>query len=135
MGIARIRERIEKTTLEPISTVCLDIVNRLAQTSPDQAQRITFSLLRSWIEKPIEDETFFSALTVLTSIKDTLSLYFIFLDEEDDREIEVSASEAFDAAKDNIFIHPRTGEEVENFKKLLTPVYKISETFFSNSIN
>ncbi|KGB21456.1 hypothetical protein AtDm6_3092 [Acetobacter tropicalis] len=56
-------------------------------------------------------------------------MYFVFHDENEDREIAISAKDAMKAAKENEFYNPETGEEIDDFLKKLFPVYKMTEFF------
>lgn len=132
MALQDIKENIARDIREPVLHVCQTIVDRLAAIKPDQLQRLTYTILANFAEKKPDDDVFLSALTALTTIKhNPLTLYFIFYDTGEDREIAISASEAMQSVDESVFIHPRTGEEVEGFESQLRPVYKASQEFIN----
>lgn len=132
MALQDIKENIARDIREPVLHVCQTIVDRLAAIKPDQLQRLTYTILADFAEKKPDDDVFLSALTALTTIKhNPLTLYFIFYDSGEDREVVISASEAMQSVDEAVFIHPRTGEEVEDFESQLKPVYKASQEFIN----
>ncbi len=130
MVLKEIQDNIARDVHEPIKHVCLKLVEKLSSMRPAQLQRLTFMLLADFAEKQFDDDQLQAALTALTTIKhNPLTLYFVFYDEGEDREIAISASEAMQSVDEDVFIHPRTGEEVEDFARQLKPVYKVSQEF------
>lgn len=130
MRMRDIKRNIENDIRGPVLNVCQEIVDRLAGMEPSQLERLTYMLLAGFAKRSPDDETFQSALTALTTIKcHPLTLYFVFFDEDDDREIAISASEAMRSVDDNVFVHPRTGEAVRNFTNQLKPVFRASKEF------
>ncbi|KAA8389639.1 hypothetical protein FOH24_08800 [Acetobacter tropicalis] len=130
MSIDKIKIQLARQLEEPVLQVCLNIVDHLSRVSFDQAQRLTFTLLYNWSESDVDESTFYAALTALTSMKNRpLVMYFVFHDENEDREIAISAKDAMKAAKENEFYNPETGEEIDDFLKKLFPVYKMTEFF------
>lgn len=130
MSIDKIKIQLARQLEEPVLQVCLNIVDHLSRVSFDQAQRLTFTLLYNWSESDVDESTFYAALTALTSMKNRpLVMYFVFYDENEDREIAISAKDAMKAAKENEFYNPETGEEIDDFLKKLFPVYKMTEFF------
>lgn len=130
MALQDIKENIARDIREPVLHVCQNLVDRLAAMRPDQLQRLTYILLADFAQTRPDDDVFQSALTALTTIKhNPLTLYFVFYDEGEDREIAVSASEVMQSVDEAVFIHPRTGEEIEDFTGQLKPVYKASQEF------
>lgn len=131
-GIQKIVDGLERDLSGPLAETCLLLVNRLSQMPADQLRRLTFPLLGGLAEREPQDALLQSAVTALTTVRhNPLVLYFIFLDVEDDREIDVSAAEVMQSLKDGLFIHPRTGIPVAEFKALLQPAYRISPEFSS----
>lgn len=130
VSIDKIKIQLARQLEEPVLQVCLNIVDHLSRVSFDQAQRLTFTLLYNWSESDVDESTFYAALTALTSMKNRpLVMYFVFHDENEDREIAISAKDAMKAAKENEFYNPETGEEIDDFLKKLFPVYKMTEFF------
>jgi hypothetical protein len=130
MALQDIKENLVRDIREPVLHVCQTIVDRLAGMRPTQLQRLTYVLLADFAQTKPDDDVLQSALTALTTIKhNPLTLYFVFHDEADDREIAISASEVMQSVDEAIFIHPRTGEEIEDFASQLKPVYKASQEF------
>lgn len=131
MGIEKVILRLTRQLEGPVLDTCLAIVVRLSDIPFDQAQRLTFRHLYDWAGHKVEEDTFYAALTALTSVKrHPLILYFVFYDEWNDIEIAVSAQQAYDAAERNEFFNPETGEEIEDFLEKLFPVYRMSPIFF-----
>jgi hypothetical protein len=130
MALRDIQETIGRDTRDPIRQVCLRLVDRLAAISADQLQRLTFTILADFAETSPDADELHSALTALTTMKHSpLQLYFVFYDAEDDREIAIPASDVMQAVDEDIFVHPRTGEEVPDFARQLKPVYKATREF------
>lgn len=130
MALRDIKESLTRDIREPVLHVCQTLVDRLAAMRPTQLQRLTYVLLADFAQTKPDDDVFQSALTALTTIKhNPLTLYFVFYDEADDREIAISASEVMQSVDESVFIHPRTGEEVADFASQLKPVYKASQEF------
>lgn len=130
MDIDGIKLRLKTDYSGPVSELCLALVDRMAAMPVDQLQRLTIPLLANFVSLPPQDVVLQSAITALTTVRDhPLTLYFIFLDTEDDREIEVPASEVLLSVDEGVFIHPRTGDPVGNFRTLLQPAYKASVDF------
>jgi hypothetical protein len=133
MGIAQIRESIERDLREPVLHLCHELVDKMAAMKPDQLNRLTYLTLSSFVNKPADDEIFQSALTALTTVNhNPLTLYFLFLDEADDREIAISAAEVMLSVDENFFVNPRTGEEIKNFVPLLKPVFRATKEFIDS---
>jgi hypothetical protein len=87
-------------------------------------------LLAEFAETRPDDDVLQAAVTALTTIKHSpLMLYFVFYDQEEDREIAISASEVMQSVDEETFIHPRTGDEIQDFSALLKPVYRASPEF------
>jgi hypothetical protein len=130
MALKDIKANIARDIREPVLHICETLVDRLAAMRPAQLERLTYMLLADFAQSRPDDDVFQSALTALTTIKhNPLTLYFVFYDEADDREIAISASEAMQSVDNAVFIHPRTGEEVKNFTTHLKPVYRASPEF------
>ena len=130
MALQDIKENIARDIREPVLHVCQTLVDRLASMEPAQLQRLTYMVLAEFAHTKPDDDVFHSALTALTTIRhNPLTLYFVFYDEAEDREIAVSASEFMQSVDEALFIHPRTGEEVPDFERQLKPVYKASQEF------
>lgn len=130
MALEDIKRNIDRDIREPLLPVCRALVDRLATMKPNQLQRLTYILLADFVHRRPDDDVFQSALTALTSIKhNPLTMYFVFYDAGDDREIAISVKEAMQSVDDACFIHPRTGEEVSDFERQLKPVFKASNEF------
>lgn len=130
MALQDIKENIARDIREPVLHVCQALVDRLAAINPGQLERLTYTILADFAEKKPDDDVLHAAITALTTIQhNPLTLYFIFYDAGEDREIAISASEAMLSVDEAVFIHPRTGEEVEDFESQLKPVYKASQEF------
>jgi hypothetical protein len=132
MALQDIKENIARDIREPVLHVCQTLVDRLALMQPAQLQRLTYMLLADFAQTRPDDDVFHAALTALTTIKhNPLTLYFVFYDEADDREIAITALEVMQSVDEAMFIHPRTGEEVQDFESQLKPVYKASQEFIN----
>lgn len=130
MALQDIKENLARDIREPVLRVCQTLVDRLATMKPAELQRLTYLVLAKFAHTKPDDDVLHSALTVLTTIRhNPLTLYFIFYDEAEDREIAVTASEAMQSVDEALFIHPRTGEEVPDFERKLKPVYRASQEF------
>ena len=130
MALDDIRHNIDRDIREPLLPVCRALVDRLATMKPDQLQRLTYILLADFVQRRPDDDLFQSALTALTTIKhNPLTMYFVFYDAGEDREIAISVNEAMRSVDEALFIHPRTGEEVADFERQLKPVFRASKEF------
>lgn len=130
MSLNDIKENLNRDIRQPVLRVCETLVDRLAQMQPNQLQRLTFQLLASFAETKPDDDVLQAALTALTTINhNPLTLYFVFYDEGEDREVSISASEVMQSVDDAIFVHPRTGEQIPQFENYLKPVYRASNEF------
>lgn len=130
MALREIQETIDRDTRDPVRQVCLRLVDRLAAISPDQLQRLTFTILADFAGTSTDADELHAALTALTTMQHSpLQLYFVFYDEGDDREIAIPASDVMQSVDEGIFAHPRTGEEVPDFTRQLKPVYKATREF------
>jgi hypothetical protein len=136
MALDDIRQNIDRDIREPLLPVCRALVDRLATMKPDQLQRLTYMLLADFVQRRPDDDVFQSALTALTTIKhNPLTMYFVFYDAGEDREIPISVNEAMLSVDEALFIHPRTGEEVADFERQLKPVFRASNEFVSALTN
>ena len=125
-----IRQNIDRDIRDPLLPVCRALVDRLATMKPNQLQRLTYMLLAEIVQRRPDDDLLQSALTALTTIKhNPLTMYFVFYDTGEDREISISVREVMQSVDESLFIHPRTGEEVEDFERKLKPVFKASKEF------
>lgn len=130
MALRDIQETIDRDTRDPVRQVCLRLIDRLAAISPDQRQRLTFTILADFAGTSPEADELHAALTALTTMKlSPLTLYFVFYDAGDDREIAIPASDVMQSVDDGVFVHPRTGEEIPDFARQLKPVYKATREF------
>ena len=130
MALEDIKRNIDRDIREPLLPVCRALVDRLATMKPNQLQRLTYMLLADFVHRRPDDDVFQSALTALTTIKhNPLTMYFVFYDAGEDREIAISVKEVMQSVDDAYFIHPRTGEEVSDFERQLKPVFKASNEF------
>lgn len=130
MALDDIRQNIDRDIREPLLPVCRALVDRLSTMKPNQLQRLTYMLLAEFVQRRPDDDVFQSALTALTTIKHhPLTMYFVFYDADEDREIALSVKEAMQSVDEALFIHPRTGEEVANFEQQLKPVFRASTEF------
>lgn len=130
MALEDIKQNIGRDIREPLLSVCRALVDRLATMKPNQLQRLTYMLLAGFVQRQPDDNVFQAALTALTMIKhNPLTMYFVFYDADEDREISISVKEAMQSADEALFIHPRTGEEVADFERQLKPVFRASKEF------
>lgn len=130
MKLEQIAASIAADVREPALDVCLRLVNELAKRPPDQLQRLSYIFLAKLVNTKVEDNDFRTALHTLVNHRHhPLTLYYVFLDEGDGREIPLSMRDVKEALDDNEFVHPRTGELVPQYQKLIRPVFKASEEF------
>ncbi|MCP1214306.1 hypothetical protein [Acetobacter okinawensis] len=130
MTINDLKASIADNMDERVAQVCLAIIDRMANMEPAQMERLTYRLLAHMAHRSVEDKIFQSAVTTLTSAEHhPLVMYFLFYDEAENREVSVSSSDAMQSVRDGYFIHPRTGEEIYEFTKLLIPAFKPSTEF------
>ncbi|MGO2959569.1 MAG: hypothetical protein ACTIDN_11130 [Acetobacter sp.] len=130
MVIDEIKMQLRQQLEGPVLEVCLNVVDHLSDISFEQAQRLTFNRLYAWAGDNIEEFNFYAALSVLTSMKNhPLIMYFVFYDQNEDREIAISVKTALCAVKNKEFFDPETGIQIEDFEKKLFPVYKMSRSF------
>lgn len=136
MKLEQIKASLEADVREPTREICLRLLHELAKRQPDQLQRLTYMLLAKMVETPIEDSTFQTALSVLTNHRHhPLTMYYVFYDEEDGREIPLSAKEVIASVDEDEFVHPRTGEVVMNYQRLIRPVFRASKEFAASLAN
>jgi hypothetical protein len=132
MALEDIKQNIDRDIREPLLPVCRALVDQLAKMKPNQLQRLTYMLLADFVQRRPDDEVFQSALTALTSIKHhPLTMYFVFYDADEEREIAISVRDAMQSVDEALFIHPRTGEEVPDFERQLKPVFRASKEFIA----
>lgn len=115
---------------EPIAGLCLHLVDSLAHVPPKQLRRISLAWLASIADRKWDDDEFQAALTALTTSRlHPLTMYFVWHDRDEDREVAFSAGDVMRAVEETVFIHPRTGEEIPDFERELTPVLRASDAF------
>ena len=103
MALQDIQETIDRATRDPVRQVCLRLIDRLAAISPDQLQRLTFTILADFAGTSPEADELHAALTTLTTMKfSPLKLYFVFYDAGDDSEIAIPASDVMQSVDEGV---------------------------------
>lgn len=130
MDVNLIADKLTSGLEPPVSSVCKMLIHRFAETPAHEQRRMSFRLLADFVHCRWDDHVFQAAITALTTVPDhPLVLYFIMHDEREDREIAIELSYFKQSMTEHVFIHPRTGEEVEDFEDRLIPVFRTSPCF------
>lgn len=130
MKVDEIKDSLARDVREPWLHVCHQVVDEMARRRPVELFRLTYMMIAGFVGRSAEDEILQSAITTLTTHRHhPLTMYYVFLDVADDREIAISSSDVMQSVDENVFIHPRTGEEVPDFADLIRPVFKASGEF------
>lgn len=133
MSIDDIRsEVIKRWADQPASKLCLEIVDYIAKTPRDRLDFMTYRTFLNILGKTTVDDDLLTALTILTSSKiAALDAHAMFVD-ENDNEHEVEPEELFDAINKGTFVHPDTGQLVEDFSSRIIPFYVPSNRISSS---
>lgn len=107
--------------------VCVSILNYFENLKPEELGFLTFKTLRKAANRERVDEDLLFAINILSSSKSPLlELRTLFID-DDESEFEIDPSEINEAQRTGVFIHPNSGEPVEDYEKHIIPFYSPTE--------
>lgn len=116
-----------------IRDICREVIEALSDKPRSELRRIPVMWLANAAHCSWRDEAFQAALTQLTTAPNhPLSLYFVWFDELQNRELSFEAQEVSEFLREHIMPHPITGEPIKHFENKLHPVYRITRVFESH---
>lgn len=113
----------------PSVKYCAQIIDFLSSHDRDRLRFITYSTLCAACGISAPNRELIVAVAILTASKIHLlepRALFSF----DDEEVEIDPSALTDAERTGLFIHPHTGEEVQDFQDHIIPFFVPSPQFW-----
>ena len=117
---------------EPVVELCLAIIDFMSKVPVEQLQMLTFASFKDVAKKNELDSELLNAVTILTSSKVAALDTHAMLVDDDDREHEIPLEYLAHARLTGEFIHPETGEPVQDFEARVFPFFVPSATFLSD---
>ncbi|QKV19476.1 hypothetical protein [Oricola thermophila] len=103
--------------------ICVQILEYFENLPPKELNFLTFRTLRTAANRDsIDDELLFAINILSNSNPPLLELHTLFIDENDE-EFEIDPKEIGEAKKTGIFIHPDTGEPVNDYENYIIPFF------------
>jgi len=112
----------------PGAMLSLRIIDFLTSVPSEQLSMLTFGNLCRVVGKPEPDKDLLTAINILVSSKvQVLETHMLFIDDNKD-EHEIDLKDLQETRRSGVFIHPRTGEMINNFEAHFVPFFVPSQS-------